>query len=266
MRPGSGRLPARRAWFRSAAAARFLPAEQLGRRPVLFHRGQEHGAGAGALPGYLRAEGPAGAVSAWSGQLVQRNGFLGVFLLEVLAAGVFLWFCQKIMAPVRRRVAALCGAAAGAGGELSLEFPDGRQHGRAVPAAVCGGAVSGPAGAAGKPPLGWGGALALGVLCGAVFWTQYPVRHLRRAGAGAVRSRDLPGRAEGRGAAYSGLFRRLCAGLPALAALFWSERCAGGSVAVLFLQQSVPLRLRRFAEPCRGAGRGDEQPCRTCCA
>ena len=29
---------------------------------------------------------------------VQRNGFLSVFLLEVLAAGVFLWFCQKIMA------------------------------------------------------------------------------------------------------------------------------------------------------------------------
>ena len=241
----------------------FLPAEQLGRRPVLFHRGQEHGAGAGALPGYLRAEGPAGAVSAWSGQLCAAERLSG----RVPAGGagrrcVFVVLPED-HGPVRCRVAALCGAAAGAGGELFLpQLPDGRQHGRAVPAAVCGGAVSGPAGAAGKPATGLGRRTGAGrTVRRGVLDQIYPVRHLRRAGAGAVRSRDLPGRAEGRGAAYSGLFRRLYAGLPALAALFWSERCAGGSVAVLFLQQSVPLRLRRFAEPCRGAGRGDEQPC-----
>ena len=144
---------------------------------------------------------------------VQRNGFLGVFLLEVLAAGVFLWFCQKIMA--------LYGAGSLRFAALPLvlavqlflpQLPDGRQHGRAVPAAVCGGAVSGPAGAAGKPAAGLGRRTGAGrTVRRGVLDQIYPVRHLRRAGAGAVRSRDLPGRAEGRGAAYSGLFRRLYA-------------------------------------------------------
>ena len=105
---------------------------------------------------------------------VQRNGFLGVFLLEVLAAGVFLWFCQKIMALYGAgslRFAALPLVLAVSFSCPSFQMGDSMEE-LCLPLFAAG-LYLGLRALRENRPLGWGGALALGVLCGAVFWTKY---------------------------------------------------------------------------------------------
>ena len=104
---------------------------------------------------------------------VQRNGFLGVFLLEVLAAGVFLWFCQKIMALYGAgslRFAALPLVLAVSFSCPSFQMGDSMEE-LCLPLFAAG-LYLGLRALRENRPLGWGGALALGVLCGGVFWTK----------------------------------------------------------------------------------------------
>ena len=105
---------------------------------------------------------------------VQRDGFLGVLLLEVLAAGVFLWFCKKLMA--------LYGAGALRFAALPLvlgvsfscpSFQMGDSMEELCLPLFAAGLYLGLRALRENRPLSWGGALALGVLCGAVFWTKY---------------------------------------------------------------------------------------------
>lgn len=105
---------------------------------------------------------------------VQRNGFLGVFLLEMLAAGVFLWFCQKIMALYGAgslRFAALPLVLGVSFSCPSFQMGDSMEE-LCLPLFAAG-LYLGLRALRENRPLGWGGALALGVLCGAVFWTKY---------------------------------------------------------------------------------------------
>lgn len=106
--------------------------------------------------------------------LVQRNGFLGVFVLEVLAAAVFLWLCGTIMAlygagPLR--FAALPLLLAVSFSTPSFQMGDGMEE-LCLPLFAAG-LYLGLRALHQDRPLGWGGAVALGVLCGAVFWTKY---------------------------------------------------------------------------------------------
>lgn len=106
--------------------------------------------------------------------LVQGNGFLGVFLLEVLAAAVFLWMCQKIMALYTAgplRWAALPLILAVSFSSPSFQMGDSMEE-LCLPLFAAG-LYLGLRALHENRPLGWGGAVALGALCSAVFWTKY---------------------------------------------------------------------------------------------
>ena len=105
---------------------------------------------------------------------VQRDGFLGVFVLEVLAAAVFLWFCRKILLlyqagalswAVLPLILAVCFSSS------SFQMGDSAEE-LCLPLFAAS-LYTGLRVLRKKELLGFGEAVVQGLVCGAVFWIKF---------------------------------------------------------------------------------------------